>query len=344
MRMENLNQPRLQKEKQLNGKILLLNRENVSNLNNKIIKNANDKNYCISKEKSTKTSTIDDKKNSNKKSSHKNEDSEDSFKGDKMHFYHVEKNFKLNYIKPTKPKNNNINNNYEKENNRNQLTAANNYINANNNEDELSGLFSDSSSENKNLIISKLDIELYNNHNQQHININTTNYINNINKDYKKEFERNIKRFLKKNQEDKKLNAKISQRRQSEINSKFKTTYIDEKILTTRRYTDLITNNNINNNNKKICINKNNFISNKVKQIKNKTNKNTIKRLPDNSKTGRKEILNNVSNKHLFKENKNNTDNKNLCDSKIKNNIIKKLPRINKESNCIAFVKINSKK
>ena len=60
--MENLNQPRLQKEKQLNGKILLLNRENVSNLNNKIIKNANDKNYCISKEKSTKTSTIDDKK------------------------------------------------------------------------------------------------------------------------------------------------------------------------------------------------------------------------------------------------------------------------------------------
>ena len=341
--MENSNPSILKKEKQLNGKILFFNREKITNLDTINIKNADDKNYCISNEKSTKTSTIDDKKNSNKKSSHKNEDSGDSFNGDKMHFYHVEKKFKLNYIKPTKPKNN-INNNYDKENNKNQLTAAINYLNTNNNEDELSGLFSDSSSENKNLIISKLDIDL--NNNQQHMNINITNSNNDINKDYKKEFERNIKRFLKKNQEDKKLNSKMSLRRQSGINTQFKTTYIDEKVLTTRRFTDVINHNN-SNNNKKIYINKNNFTKSKEKRIQKKTNKTTVKILPDNSKASKKEILNNVSNKHLFKDNKNNMnnlDNKNLCESKIKNSILKKIPRLCKENDCIAFVKVNTKK
>lgn len=297
----------------------------------------NDTNYCISNEKSTKTSTIEDKKPSKKQSMRRINDSEDSFADEKMHFYHVEKKFKLNYIKPIKPKNNNYQTmNKIKNNTINSqilLNKKENKENSNYNKDELSGIFSDSSSENKNLIISKLDIDV---DNQENINKNVVNINNNIKKDYKKEFELNIKRFLKKNQEDKKkLNERINVRRQSDIYPLKQNINKEDKILTQR-------NEMTHKKYSSIKINKEIIDKNSKKQIKKKPSKNVGNKPDDNNKINKKKFVIVGSKKLLNSNNSNN--NKIVSENKIKGKIVKKIPKLNKEGSKIYNKDKNSKK
>ena len=77
----------------------------------------------------------------------------------------------------------------------------------------LSDLFSDSNSENKNVMVSELDIQLTNDDLNQEYNSNTVNEnnvykIKNNEDNFKKEIELNIKQFLKQNLEEKKRKLK----------------------------------------------------------------------------------------------------------------------------------------
>ena len=266
-----------------------------------LIKMENKKNngYFISNKKFTKASVLTINKKAKKDLINKNDVSIDSM-DDKIFFYQVDKKFQLNYTKPIKPKNSD--NNY----------ITNSKMNYNDiyNENDLFGLFNESISENKNLIISRLDIELVT---PQTTYINTNNTMNNynINKDYKKEFEKNIKHFLKKNQEEKK---NIST--QNDINSKK-----IEKNTNQRTLTDLISYGA-----KNMCCSKTNC--NKLKLINNKTSKIILNKKTDNK--GEKKIQNNQSNRFLIK-NRLNTN----------NGVTKVLaiPRINKANNKINFNK-----
>ena len=142
----------------------------------------------------------------------KNEESDSLVFDDKINFYDVPKKNVINYMTPKK-----INNTKkEKKNNKKKIKntkSENNIINFDEN-DELSDLFSNSSTDNKNVMVSELDIELSNSNyltehknTKNNYNMNTEGKSNNINLfkkreiEFKKEIEQNLKKFLKKNQE-----------------------------------------------------------------------------------------------------------------------------------------------
>ena len=142
----------------------------------------------------------------------KNEESDSLVFDDKINFYDVPKKNVINYMTPKKI--NNTKN--EKKNNKKKIKntkSENNIINFDEN-DELSDLFSNSSTDNKNVMVSELDIELSNSNyltehknTKNNYNMNTEGKSNNINLfkkreiEFKKEIEQNLKKFLKKNQE-----------------------------------------------------------------------------------------------------------------------------------------------
>ena len=128
---------------------------------------------------------------------------------DKTNFYKVQKKNIINYMTPIK-----VNN--KKQN----KTKIDNIINNYDENDELSYLFSNSSTDNKKVMISELDIELSDSNSnsnyfidykniKNHTSLNSENKSNNINLykkreiEFKKEIEQNLKKFLKKNQEKK---------------------------------------------------------------------------------------------------------------------------------------------
>ena len=157
-------------------------------------------------------------KNINRRLLNENDISHDSIDS-KIFFYQVDKKFQLDYINPNKSKNINYSTN-----NKINSNINNNVIN---NENELFNFFDESIVNNKNLIISELDIEFI----PPQATTQNNNIINyNINKDYKIEFERNIKQFLLKNKKEKK-----SIQTQRLINSQKK-----EKNKNKRALTDLI--------------------------------------------------------------------------------------------------------
>lgn len=208
----------------------LLNEKNDFNKIN------NNNNNNISKDKDNNTDAKNNENIKNKKNSKNknkidensndiiNKDEEDTNKDsilcDKFPFYGIDNKSKLKYIIPNKFGNPQINRN-----------------NIGQNNEVLTDLFSDSSTDNKNVMVSELDIQLSNSQ-SFYFNKNSTNNTENkpseynidtykkIEKDFKKEIEKNIKRFLKKNREDKNKyltnnsNADIKDKKMSNVKKK----------------------------------------------------------------------------------------------------------------------------
>ena len=260
------------------------------------MENKKDNGYFITNKKFTKASVLTINKKADTNLINKNDASVDSI-DDKVFFYQVDKKFQLNYTKPIKPKNGD--NNY----------IINSKINDIYNENYLFGLFNESISENKNLIISKLDIELVTPQ-STYVNTESKNDNYNINKDYKKEFERNIKHFLQKNKEVKK-NIRLQKGNSNKI----------EKNINQRTLTDLISYGP-----KNICFKTN---SNKVKILNKKTSKISLNKKTKNK--DEKEIQSNQSNRYLLK-NRLNLNN-------VATKILTAIPKINKPNSRVNYNK-----
>ena len=269
-------------------------------------------------------------------------DEEDSlFLNDKINYYDVEKKNVINYMTPIKV--NNIkydNKNKFKKNKKDEKKEG-----IKDNDTELSNIFSISSPDEKNVMVSELDIELLNtnsnfytdykkngnNNNLGQVNTNIkSNNINMIKKreiDFKKEIEQNLKKFLKNNQEKNKTDIK-NKEQNKDINNNNK-----EKIIKMNLNDRIKTKNKLFkklNNNFNYCltelINKNSK-NNNTKKDSNNSNKLS-------SFTG---IINKLNydqpfSNYYFKKkveyNKNNINQKNLKEI-IKINIPRKINNIN---------------
>ena len=134
---------------------------------------------------------------------------------DKINYYKVQKINIINYMTPIKVNNIKIDN----KNKKNDIKIEDNNINDRDNNEEISNLFSNSSTDNKKVMVSELDIELsnsnsnsnyftdYKNNGNNFEYINSNNKSNNINIikreiDFKKEIEQNLKKFLKNNEKN----------------------------------------------------------------------------------------------------------------------------------------------
>ena len=149
------------------------------------------------------------KNNENKKKQEEDADEIDSLiLDDKLNYYGVQKKNIINYKTPIKVNNTRYNKNKNKNKKIEKIKSSQNN-NDNNNAEELSNLFSNSSTDDKKVIVSELDIELSNSNSNYYTDYkNNNNYKgNNINMikkrgiDFKKEIEKNLKKFLKNNQE-----------------------------------------------------------------------------------------------------------------------------------------------
>ncbi len=193
-----------------------------------------EKNEFLNKLMECKTTAKSDNKNSDQD---KMEESDSLVFDDKINFYEVQKKNMINYMTPIK-----VNNMKNEKNNNNQMKknikSENNISNFDEN-DELSDLFSNTSTDNKNVMVSELDIELSNSNSnyftehkiaKNNINMNAECKSNNINMfkkreiEFKKEIEQNLKKFLKKNQEKNEMknnndnNVTISTNDKNDIN------------------------------------------------------------------------------------------------------------------------------
>ena len=162
---------------------------------------------------SNKKNKLEKKQNINELAKTKQIKDNDSLNfDDKMNFYEVQKKDIINYLTPIKV--NNIKYIENKSNNK----SENNINNNKNFHDELSNLFLNISDDNKNIMVSELDIELSNSKSNNYTDYksnqnnlcesNNDKYTNNINiikkreLEFKKEIEQNLKKFLKYNQEN----------------------------------------------------------------------------------------------------------------------------------------------
>jgi len=162
---------------------------------------------------SNKKNKLEKKQNINELAKTKQIKDNDSLNfDDKMNFYEVQKKDIINYLTPIKV--NNIKYIENKSNNK----SENNINNNKNLHDELSNLFLNISDDNKNIMVSELDIELSNSKSNNYTDYksnqnnlcesNNDKYTNNINiikkreLEFKKEIEQNLKKFLKYNQEN----------------------------------------------------------------------------------------------------------------------------------------------
>ena len=170
------------------------------------------------------------KENRNKNIDEENLDEIDSLiLEDKLNYYEVKKQNIINYMTPIKVNNTKYGKNKEKNKVKNKNFEII-YDNDNDKKEELSNLFSNSSTDDKKVMVSELDIQLshsdsnyytdYKNKNSNH----KTNNINMIKKreiDFKKEIEENLEKFLKNNQE--KMNSNININTNTKQNTQYNT-------------------------------------------------------------------------------------------------------------------------
>ena len=146
---------------------------------------------------------------------------------DKLNYYEVKKQNIINYMTPIKVNNTKYDKNKEKSKLKNKNFEI---IDDNDKKEELSNLFSNSSTDDKKVMVSELDIQLSHsdsNYYTDYKNKNSSHKANNINMikkremDFKKEIEENLEKFLKNNQE--KMNSNININANTKQNTQYNT-------------------------------------------------------------------------------------------------------------------------
>ena len=215
------------------------NKPNIKNNNYLQEENKNEKKNKLVDKKTTVKTRVKNVEIDN------NEESDSLVLNEKMNFYEVKRKDFINYMTPTKVRN--LKNEKKNKNKNNKKQKNDNSKNKLEEKEEISDLFSNSSTDNKNIVVSELDIELSNSNSnyfseqkniRNNMNLNSEIKFNNVNLlkkreiEFKKEIEQNLKKFLKNNQEKNNLqrnNIYINDNNNNNIINVEKDNHIDNK-------------------------------------------------------------------------------------------------------------------
>ena len=256
---------------------------------------------------------------------------------DKLNYYEVKKQNIINYMTPIKDNNTNNDKNKKKSKEKNRNFEI---TNDSDKKEELSNLFSNSSTDDKKVMVSELDIQLshsdsnyysdYKNKNLSHNKAN--NMIKKREIDFKKEFEKNLEKFLKYNQDNVNSNFNINTKQNKQYNTITNTSNINSSNENYQKFNDKIKAKS-----KLFKKNKNNKFNYCLTDINNKnSNYNTNIKSNDNKISAFKVV------KNRFNFDKESNNNSNLSKS-FKNNI-ELNNRNNLHKNFNDIIKINISK